>query len=112
MKISKVELFLDLKKELKPGTDTTYTEVYASGTPMEVTLTAPGPGGIGVKQPLKSDASFLNGTPRALIDLPNVEVKSGDSALWSLTANMVQLQDAVDDLVIICHYYIEAEKHP
>ncbi len=73
---------------------------------MEVTLKASCPGGIGVKQPLKSEPSFLNGIPRALIDVPNVEVKSGESVLWSLAANMVPLQDAIDDFIIVCHYSV------
>lgn len=105
--ITGVELFLDLKKEVKPGQDKTYTELYAANAPMKVTLTPPN-GADHVQNPLtlNSSKSLLNGTPYALVDKLSTEVKSGNDAQWSLTANIVPIQDAIADLIIICHYSV------
>ena len=112
----KVELKKDLKKEVKPGEYKTYMELYAAN-PVSLTLTPPNGAGAQNPLPLNSSESILKGTPYTLVDKLSTEVKSGKDALWSLTANIAQLQDAIADdaiadLIIICHYSIEAEKHP
>jgi hypothetical protein len=101
--ISSVELFLDLKKEVKPGEEKTYTELYAAH-PLSVTLKPPN-GAEPVQKSLPSSES-LKGTPYTLVDKLSTQVKSGKDAQWSLTANIAQLRDAIADLVIICHYSV------
>jgi Tc toxin complex TcA C-terminal TcB-binding domain len=103
LEISKVELFLNLKEGIKPGTNKTYTEIY-SGTPLNVTISPPGVAG--VSKSLISSKSFLNGIPYALFDKLDVEVKSGNDALWSLTANMASIKDDISDFFIVCHYSV------
>ncbi|MBE8989893.1 hypothetical protein [Nostoc sp. LEGE 12450] len=39
IEISKVELFLDLKDGVKPGTNNTYTEIYTEVIPFDVLFT-------------------------------------------------------------------------
>jgi peptidoglycan hydrolase-like protein with peptidoglycan-binding domain len=104
--ISKVELFLNLKDGLKSGTDKTYTEIYAAGDPLNVTLKTPGNGDADGSKPLNSSQSFLNGIPYASFDGLEVEVKSGDNARWSLTPNMAPIKDDINDLFIICRYTV------
>ena len=105
LEISKVELFLNLKEGIKPGTNKTYTEIY-SGTPLNVTISLTGVAG--VSKSLISSKSFLNGIPYVLFDKLDVEVKSGNDALWSLTANMAPIKDDISDLFIVCHYSVNS----
>jgi len=106
--ISKVEVFLNLKDEIKPGTQPpkTYTQAYASGTPLNVTLKSPDNGDTGGSKPLNSTPSFLNGIPHQSINELDVEVKSGNDALWLFSANAVPLKDAITDLFVVCHYSV------
>jgi hypothetical protein len=104
LEISKVEIFLNLKEGIKPSSNKTYTEMYASGTPLNVAISAPNAASIPTS--LGSSKSFLNGIPHASIDGLSVEVKSSKDALWSLSANMVPIKDDISDLFIICHYSV------
>ena len=106
--ISNVEFFLDLKDEIKPGTQPpkTYTQAYASGTPLNITLRSPDNGDTGGSKPLNSNLSSLSGIPHQSIEKLDIEVKSGNDALWSLLANAVPLKDAIADLFILCHYSV------
>ncbi|MBW4660244.1 MAG: peptidoglycan-binding protein [Drouetiella hepatica Uher 2000/2452] len=106
--ISKVEFFLDLKDEIKPETQPpkTYTQAYASGTPLNVTLKSPNNGDTGGSKPLNSAPSFLNGIPHQLFEALDIEVKSGIDGLWSLSANAAPLKDAITDLFVVCHYSV------
>jgi hypothetical protein len=86
----------------------TYTEIYAA-TPLTISLKSAND--IANGKPLNSSAAFLNGTPHVIIEdnaVP-IEVKSGKEAAWSLTvdtANLKQVQDAIADLFIVCHYSV------
>jgi hypothetical protein len=106
--IGKVELFLNLKDGLKPGTEPpqTYTQAYAAGEALMVTLIANGNDTVGENIPLTSDDASLNGTPQVSIDNLEVEVTSGDAARWALAANAAARKDDIVDLWIVCHYTV------
>ncbi|MCC5667219.1 hypothetical protein LC653_25860 [Nostoc sp. CHAB 5784] len=59
IEISKVELFLDLKDGVKPGTNNTYTEIYTEAIPFDVLFTPLGGNAVS----LQSSQSFLNRMP-------------------------------------------------
>jgi peptidoglycan hydrolase-like protein with peptidoglycan-binding domain len=101
LQISKLEIFLNLKEGIKPGTKKTYTEAY---TPLKITITPPGAAEI--LQDIASKKSFLNGIPYASIDGLSIDIKSGSDAIWSLIANMVSIKNDISDLFIICHYSV------
>jgi SepF-like predicted cell division protein (DUF552 family)/predicted kinase len=98
LEIQKVELFLPLKEGKKPATTAplTISLKSASGTADEKALTS---------------SPSLNGIPHVMIEdnaVPN-EVKSGEGAAWSLTVDatkLKQVQDAIADLFIVCHYTV------
>jgi hypothetical protein len=108
IEIQKVELFLPLKDGKKPGTNKTYTEIY---TAAPLTLSIKSDSGTASGKVLNSSPSFLNGIPHVVIEeaaLP-VEVKSGEAAAWSFTVEAARLklvQDAIEDLFIVCHYTV------
>jgi hypothetical protein len=106
--MQKVELFLPLKEGKKPRSAKTYTAIYAAA-PLTISLKSAN--AIANGKPLSSSPSFLHGTPHVIIEdnaVP-IEVKSGKEAAWSLTvdtANLKQVQDAIADLFIVCHYSV------
>jgi hypothetical protein len=108
IEIQKVELFLPLKDGKKPGTNKTYTEIYTA-TPL--TLSVKSASGIATGKVLNSSPSFLNGIPHVVIEesATPIEVKSGKAAAWLLTIDTARLklvQDAIEDLFILCHYTV------
>jgi hypothetical protein len=108
LEIQKVELFLPLKEGKEPGSGKTYTEIYTAA-PLTISLTSAN--AIANGKSLNSSPSFLNGIPHVLIEdkVVPIEVKSGKEAAWSLTVNtakLKQVQDAIADLFIVCHYSV------
>jgi hypothetical protein len=108
IEIQKIEIFLPLKDGKKPGTNKTYTEIY---TAAPLTLSVKSAFGTASGKALNSSSSFLNGIPHVVIEdaaLP-LEVKSGEAAAWSFTtetAKLKSIQDAIEDLFIVCHYTV------
>jgi hypothetical protein len=112
--ISQVELFLTFKSEET-------TKLYSAGTALNVSLTAPD--GTTESDALTSLGAFLNGVPHELLEfdgaglgLWTLAVAEGDieriapELRYSVTVNGIKHHrlkaDAIQDLVIVCHYSI------
>lgn len=105
--INQVELFLKLKDGVNVEKDKTYTEIYAEGNPLTVSLASSD--GTEVSEPLESIPSFLNGIPHAIMDV------SGGLGTWVLRAQKADIEqlvttlgktDAIEDIFIVCHYSV------
>ena len=122
IQISEVELFLKLKDEKDSASKSanTYTEEYAGGTPLKISLT-PG-GGEAVSTQLDSIAGLFAGTPHKEIVIKlvpptklSIEVKEDDIKLIA-PALLEQIPapdghtrlrtEAVEDLFVVVHYSV------
>ena len=108
IEIQQIELFLSLKEGAKPGTNKTYLEFYGDN-PLAIAITSAN--GTVNNKILNSNLSFLNGIPHLLLEdtVVPLEVSSGEKAAWSITVDstkLKQVQDAIVDLWIVCHYSI------
>ena len=120
IQISKIELFLKLTNEKDPASVKTYTEEYAGGTKLNITLSPPGPPAVA----LASDPD-LAGIPHRVVALENripvpvtfkLEASDADIAaiakqLWhTVTADGTphyRLKSEVfEDIFILCHYSV------
>jgi Tc toxin complex TcA C-terminal TcB-binding domain/Neuraminidase-like domain/Salmonella virulence plasmid 28.1kDa A protein len=108
LEIQKVELFLPLKEGKKLGSEDTYTNIYTTA-PLKISLKSAS--GTAIEKTLTSSPSFLNGIPHVMIEenaVPTM-VKNGTAFIWSLTADtakLKQVQEAIADLLIVCHYTV------
>jgi hypothetical protein len=92
IEISQVELFLKLKDGVPSG----------SGDLLTMSVTPPG--GTQVSKSLESNTSFLNGIPHAVMD---VACDAKCFGTWVLAAQLIATlgkPDAIEDLIIVCHY--------
>jgi hypothetical protein len=108
IEIQQIELFLSLKEGSKPGSTKTYLESYGDNP---LTITIKSANGTVNDKILNGNASFLNGSPHLSLEetVFPLEVSSGEKAAWSITvdsAKLKQVQDAIVDLWIVCHYSI------
>jgi hypothetical protein len=105
IEIQQIELFLSLKEGSKPGSTKTYLESYGDNP---LTIAIKSANGTANNKILNTN---LNGIPHLSLEetiLP-IEVSSGEKATWSITVNsetLKQIQDAIVDLWIVCHYSI------
>ena len=112
IEIQQIELFLSLKEGSKPGSTKTYLESYGDN-PLTIAIKS-----ANCTANNKILNTNLNGIPHLSIEktvlpleeniLP-IEVSSGEKAAWSITVNsetLKQIQDAIVDLWIVCHYSI------
>ena len=108
IEIQQIELFLSLKEGTKPDNTKTYLEFYGNNP---LTITIKSANGTVNDKILNGNASFLNGSPHLSLEetvLP-LDVSSGEKAAWSITVDstkLKQVQDAIVDLWIVCHYSI------
>ncbi len=103
IEIQQIELFLSLKEGTKPE------ELFRVDNPLAIAITSVN--GTANNKILNSNPSFLNEIPHLLLEdnVVPLEVSSGEKAAWSITVNsktLKQVQDAIVDLWIICHYSI------
>ncbi len=108
IEIQQIQLFLSLKEGKKSGSNKTYLESYGDN-PLAIAIKSAN--GTANNKILNSNPSFLNGIPHLLLEdtVVPLEVSSGEKAAWSITVNsetLKQVQDAIADLWIICHYSI------
>jgi hypothetical protein len=108
IEIQQIELFLSLKEGTKPGSTKTYLDSYGDN-PLAIAIKSAN--GTANNKILNSNPSFLNGIPHLSLEdnVVPLEVSSGEKAAWSITVNsetLKQVQDAIIDLWIVCHYSI------
>ena len=112
IEIQQIELFLSLKEGSKPGSTKTYLESYGDNP---LTIAIKSANGTANNKILNTN---LNGIPHLSLEktvlpleeniLP-IEVSRDEKAAWSITVNsetLKQIQDAIVDLWIVCHYSI------
>jgi hypothetical protein len=107
--IDKVDVFLSLKDAQKPGDaqGRTYSQIYAAGTPVSVTVT-PSPDGI---RQLRSDPA-LGGMPDATgVDVGGMVVGSAEQSALRFSmksADIAAWAGGLDDLLVVCHYSVSS----
>lgn len=96
IQISQVDLFLSFK-------DPQRLAAYQGGTPLSVSLAD---GGSSAGGALRSDSGVLNGTPYLPLAL-NAQLPPAVSLTLSAAAtDMKNIADAIEDLVMVCHYTV------
>ncbi len=102
-----MDLFLNLKDAQKPddAEGRTYSQVYAAGTPLSVTVT-PSPDG---NRELRSDPA-LGGMPDATgVNVGGINVGSAEQPALRLlmkSADIAAWACGLEDLFVVCHYSV------
>ena len=126
IQISKIELFLKLKDEKDPASlpVQTYTQEYAAGTPLSITLSPPGASAVALASRPEEDIANMPHTVVALNDpiaVPvtfKLEASDGDikAIANQLYCNVTSATDGathyrlksevLEDIFIVCHYSV------